>query len=142
MYHVSNREITPGTINSWGIAGECLFFSNNKYSVSGGNEAWVYEADFDCVLAFDLDDQESIAEIMNWFDVDEDDAIEMLTGENASDYVEDATAEDEWWLQGIRGEAARNMGFDGCQDRDENGTVYIVPMKNRESQLTLVEVCK
>ena len=57
----------------------------------------------------------------------------LLTGDPLAD------AENDWWLQGKRGECAVTMGFDGCEDRDEQGTVYIVPMKGREIELTLVE---
>ena len=50
--------------------------------------------------------------------------------------------EGSWWLQGKRGECAVKMGFDGCEDIDEQGTVYIVPMTGRESELKLIDVCK
>lgn len=43
-------------------------------------------------------------------------------------------------LQGKRGECAVKMGYDGCEDVDEQGTVYIVPMFGREKELTLVEL--
>ena len=42
-----------------------------------------------------------------------------------------------WWLQGKRGECAVKMGHDGCEDEDEQGTVYIVPMTGREKELIL-----
>ena len=35
------------------------------------------------------------------------------------------------------GECAKKMGFDGCKDEDEQGTVYIIPMFGREEILVL-----
>jgi len=32
------------------------------------------------------------------------------------------------------------MGFDGCEDEDEQGTVYIIPMLGREDELKLIKV--
>lgn len=134
MYHTSPNKITEGAINDFGVAGDCLFFSDDVYQMSAAGSVHVYEADFDCVEAHRLEDDEIISEIAGRFDVDEDDAERMLDGrDSAHDHGGDG--EDDWWLQGKRGECAVKMGFDGCEDKDEQGTVYIVPMKGRENEL-------
>lgn len=126
-------------INKLGIADDCLFFSDGIYRMSPVS-TYVYEADFDCVAAYELHDEEIIAEIAERFDCDLELAESLLDGREC-EWNQDfeCDAEDSWWLQGKRGECAVKMGFDGCKDVDEQGQVYIVPMSGRESELTLVE---
>ena len=131
MYHTSPQPITE--INSFGIAGDCLFFSDSVYSL--GESAVVYEADFDCVAASQLADDEIIAEIADRFNVDVDTAESLLDG-SENEWDHGADADDSWWLQGKRGECAVKMGYDGCEDTDEQGRVYIVPMTGRLNELT------
>ena len=138
MYHTSPSKIEAGTINSLGIAGDCLFFSDDVYSMSAA-EVVVYEADFHCIRASQLEDDEIVAEVAARFSVDADTAESILDG-SESEWDYGADAEDSWWLQGKRGECAVKMGYDGCEDVDEQGTVYIVPMTGREDDLRLVGV--
>lgn len=138
MFHTSPKEIKSGSINKSGIAGSCLFFSDDVYQMSASS-AYVYEADFNCVRARQLHDEQIIADIANYFDVDADTAESLLDG-SESEWEHGADDDGSWWLQGKRGECAVKMGFDGCEDEDEQGTVYIVPMVGRELELTLVEV--
>lgn len=133
MYHTSPQPIAAGTINSLGVAGDCLFFSDDVYQMSA-DTVYVYEADFETVKAGELDDEAIINEIASRFDVGADTA-ESLLDASESEWSHGADAEDSWWLQGRRGEAAAKMGFDGCEDKDEQGTVYIIPMTGRESEL-------
>lgn len=135
MYHTSPNKITEGSIHEFGVAGSCLFFSDDIYQMSADN-VYVYKADFDCVAAYRLDDETAIAEIAEHFGVNEDTAEGLLDG--SVEWEGHIGAEDSWWLQGRRGEAAARMGYDGAKDRDEQGTVYIVPMKGREGELTEV----
>jgi len=137
MFHTSPVKIE--NINSHGIAGSCLFFSNDVYRMSSSS-VYVYEADFNCVSASELHDESIISEIANYFDCDEDLAESLLDG-SESEWNQDfeCDGEDSWWLQGKRGECAVKMGFDGCEDEDEQGAVFIVPMMGRESELKLVE---
>ena len=135
MYHTSPTKITK--INTNGIAGDCLFFSDDIYQMSAASTL-VYEADFNCVSASQLHDENIITDIANFFSVDAETAERLLDGsENEWDY--DCDGEASWWLQGKRGECAVKMGYDGCKDCDEQGTVYIVPMTGRELELTLVK---
>lgn len=136
MYHTSPTKIEKGMINHGGIAGDCLFFSDDVYQMSDA-AVYVYEADFDCISACNLEDDEIIAEIAEKFGVDSDTAEGLLDG-SESEWDYGADAEDSWWLQGKRGECAVKMGYDGCEDEDEQGTVYIVPMSGREGELSLV----
>lgn len=140
MFHTSCELITPGSINKFGVAGSCLFFSDNVYYMSSASHEAkiVYEAEFDCINASQLYDELIIELIADKFNVDKKRAEGLL---DASELWFDHSSDDEagWWLQGMRGECAVKMGFDGCKDRDEQGTVYIVPMFGRESELTLSE---
>ena len=136
MYHTSPNKITEGTINEFGVAGDCLFFSDDIYKMSAAT-VYVYEADFDCIPACKLEDDEIIAEIAERFGVDTD-AAESLLDASENEWDHDCDAEDSWWLQGKRGECAVKMGYDGCEDIDEQGTVYIVPVAGRENELTEV----
>ncbi|MBF4443735.1 hypothetical protein KLK36_07355 [Vibrio anguillarum] len=109
--------------------------------MTASRTCYVYEADFDCVRASQLYDDEIIADIARYFDVDESTAESLLDGTQNEWCLDDFDCEGEnsWWLQGKRGECAVKMGYDGCEDEDEQGTVYIVPMAGRESELKLVE---
>lgn len=138
MFHTSPNKISSGSINRFGVAGSCLFFSDSIYQMSNASK-YVYEADFNCVRVSQLHDEEIISEIAEYFSVDSDTA-ESLLDASENEFDHGADAEGSWWLQGKRGECAVKMGFDGCEDRDEQGTVYIIPMIGREQELTLVEV--
>lgn len=141
MYHTSPTPITPGTINKFGIAGDCLFFSDDIYVMTASVTVYVYQAAFDCVDASQLYDAEIVAEIAEEFDCDTDTAQRLLDARcNAFDVADEDAGEKDWWLQGKRGECAVKLGFDGCEDQDEQGAVYIIPMFGRESQLKLVNV--
>lgn len=136
MFHTSPVKIEK--INKNGIAGSCLFFSNKIYSMSN-KSMYVYEADFNTIEVSKLYDEKIITRIAKYFDIDTETAESLLDGsENEWDYGADADGS--WWLQGMRGECAVKMGYDGCKNRDEQGTVYIIPMFGRESELKLIEI--
>lgn len=140
MYHTSPCEIFPGTISNFGIAGDCLFFSGGIYVMTSSPTYYVYEADFNCIEACKLYDEEIVKKIAYRFQCLEEVAENLLCAkESLFDQDFAAEAEDDWWLQGLRGECAVKMGYDGCQDFDEQGTVYIVPMFGRESELKLIK---
>ena len=141
MFHTSPSEIKVNSINSYGISNSCLFFSDDIYQMSQAS-IYVYEANFNCIEASELHDVEIIAEIADMFDVDVDDAEKLLDGSACEWDYSCCDGEMSWWLQGKRGLCAVLMGFDGCIDSDEQGLVYVVPMKGREKELLLVEVLK
>ena len=140
MYHTSPNKILPGSIHKQGIAGDCLFFSNDIYQMSDCS-VYIYEADFNCVAVESLYDEDIINEISLKFSVDNEIAEALLDSSQNEWELEGADfekmAEFSWWLQGKRGECAKKMGYDGCEDRDEQGTVYIIPMYGREGELKL-----
>jgi hypothetical protein len=140
MYHTSPNRIEAGTIKSWyGVAGDCLFFADDIYVMTQANEYYIYEAHFYCVRASELYDNDIVVEIAERFLCDQE-LAESLLDASADGWEQEFefTAEDSWWLQGKRGECAVAMGYDGCEDTDEHGRVYIVPMSGRESELTLI----
>ena len=113
MYHTSPNKIEAGTINRFGVAGDCLFFSNNVYVMTASTTVYVYEAEFECEDVFRLYDAGIVAEIAERFDIDEATAEGLLKGEGTV-WEHDGEAEDAWWLHGKRGGCAWLMGFDGC----------------------------
>lgn len=138
MYHTSPNKIEAGSINKQGIAGSCLFFSDDVYQMSESS-IYVYEADFDCVRASELYDEEIVSRIAERFNCDEEDAERLLDGRANEWDFDGCDGYDSWWLQGMRGECAVKMGYDGCEDEDEQGTVYIIPMFGREHELKEVD---
>ena len=137
VLHTSHEEISK--INNSGIFGECLFFSVNEYFMTNRTHV-TYELELDESKIIDvscLDDDETIERIAQYFDISNEDAAEILTGEKSVfDLTDDYEAD--WWVQGVRGECAKKMGFDACADIDEQGTVYITPMLGRENDLKKV----
>ncbi len=145
MYHTSPNEIKEGTINNYGVADDCLFFSDKIYVMTPGSY-YVYEASFNKVIeAYELEDEEIVNEIAERINCDKDLADDLLKSVQRAEWwmIEnnrDPDGENMFWLQGKRGECAKKMGFDGCLDVDEQGSVYIVPMSGRESELKFIEV--
>jgi len=135
MYHTSPTKITE--INKYGIAGDCLFFSDDIYQMSAA-ATFVYEADFSCVSASQLFDENIITDIANFFSVDLEVAEDLLDG-SKSEWDYECDGESSWWLQGKRGQCAVKMGYDGCKDSDEQGRVYIVPMSGKVDKLKLIQ---
>lgn len=135
LFHTSPSEIE--TINKFGQFDDCLFFSTNVYEMSAG-ETITYSIDAEnmrFVEAADLHDDEVIAEIAERFEIDLDDAESLLDGSDSVWNHGFGDADADWWIQARRGECAKKMGFDGCKDHDEQGSVYIIPMFGRESIL-------
>lgn len=135
LFHTSPKEITK--INRFGQFDDCLFFSSNVYEMSAC-ETITYSIDASnmrFIDASDLHDDEIIAEIAERFDIDLDDAESLLDGSDSVWNHDFADADADWFIQARRGECAKKMGFDGCEDQDEQGAVYIIPMFGRESIL-------
>ena len=86
----------------------------------------------------DLYEESVIKNIMEVLEVGADAAERMLDGrDNAFDHGRDG--EDDWWLQAKQGEAAKLMGYEAVEAKDEQGSVWIVPMLGREADLKLIE---
>jgi len=78
MFHTAPSKIE--SIHDMGIAGSCLFFSDDVYVMTASSSYYVYEADFNCVRASQLYDEKIVAEIALYFDIDEDTAESLLDG--------------------------------------------------------------
>lgn len=142
IFHTSPNKIEK--INAYGIAGDCLFFSDEEYVMTASSTYFVYslEVSEDEVIAVNqLHDDGIIEEIAEYFSVDSETAESLLDG-SESEWTHDCDGEDSWWLQGKQGECAKKMGYKACQSDDEQGTVYIVPMLNREPDLEIEKEVK
>lgn len=132
VFHTSPVKIEK--INKYGTFGECLFFSSDVYQMSKASVN-VYSIELDDVIsASQLYHEDSIAEIAERFNVDVETAEGLLDG-SESVFELGFDGEDDWWLQGVRGQCANLMGYDACEDEDEQGAVYIVPMFGKEHLL-------
>lgn len=137
LFHTSPTKIE--SISKFGTFDDCLFFSNEVYEMSAC-ETIVYSIDasnMSFIDASDLHDDEVISEIAERFEIDLDAAESLLDGSGSVWNHSFGDADADWFIQARRGECAKKMGFDGCEDQDEQGTVYIIPMFGRESILVL-----
>ena len=129
IIHTSPEAITKITKN--GLFDDCLFFSVDEYAMGKVGAVYTLEISEDKIVEVcDLDNAEVIDNIMTALDVDEDEAIELLTSNE-----NDLDGDDSWWIQAKQGQCAKLMGFEACEAVDEQGVVYIVPMMGREKDL-------
>lgn len=136
LIHTSPTEIKE--IDAHGLFNDCLFFSSTEYHMSRAS-IFTYKIEIsenriieDC----SLDDDETITQIVNALSIDRDTAQDLLNSKlTAGDITGDY--EDGWFIQAMQGQAAKNMGYLGCESEDEQGCVYIVPMNDRLSELKL-----
>lgn len=137
LIHTSPEKIK--TIHAHGLFDDCLFFSSTEYTMTQANSVFVYSLEQDeekVVAVYDLYDEEVVSEIAERLDISEDVAERVLDGRNSVwDYSDEA--DDAWWLQAKQGECAKKMGYEACESQDEQGSVYIIPMLNRENELIL-----
>ena len=127
---------SPTVIERIDMIGGCacngtLFFSTNDYAM--GNVLVSYDmelSDDEIVAASQLHDDEIISEIADLFDVDNDTAESLLDASHSELSLENCDGDKSCELQGLRAECAQKMGFIACEDRDENGTVYMIKMNN------------
>jgi len=143
LFHTSPTEIKAGTINDDGILGECLCFSADIYQMCPGKViTYEIEIDEDDIIEansfFYRDDYKKldiiIKNIMEYAECDEEQAQEYLSQRDSH-----GDGEVDWRIQGYTGEAAKALGYRAAQAEDEQGQVYIIPMLNNESLLTLHE---
>ena len=135
-FHTSPREIKE--INSWGALGEVLCFSSTVYCMSAAENVIVYTIELDeseIVEVCELDCEESAQEIAALLSISEDDAARVLDGRDSALLDHGADAEQDLAVQGIQGLAAKRMGYRAAVGNDEQGAVYLVPMRGRESEL-------
>ena len=142
LTHTSPSPITE--INRFGTFNDCLFFSTNRYVMTASNEVYTYEINIDedsIVRASELHDQDIIEEMALIWDLSEEDAEGLLDGSvNGWTDIEDWDGDKDWAVQAYQGKCAKKMGYVACESEDEQGSVWIVPMSGKESDLTLVDV--
>ena len=145
IFHTSPNVISKINKNNH-LFEDSLFFSDNIYSMGGSH---VYSINIETytgklfITGYDLiyrndyskDIIEFIEEIKDMSDSIDDDIAEEILAEK--DFIADYTGdyEDEWTIQSIQGKIARKLGYLGFKGKDEQGTVYIIPMYGREDLL-------
>jgi len=139
--HTSPTEITK--ITPFHLFEGSLFFSTNGYTMTQSNVIYTYSMDIDeeeITDQFELYDEEIITEISEELNISVEDAERVLDGRDSAILDHFSTAEQDWWIQAKQAECAKKMGFVGVESVDENGTVYIINMIGKESELNLISV--
>jgi len=155
LIHTSPGKIEK--IDEYGMFNDCLFFSLEPYYMTQARPVYTYSIEINegkIISVGDLYDEEIISEIIEDLgefalteELDESLAEKLLDGSklicdlaphDTMDYTE--YSEYEWEIQRKQARAAVNMGYEGCQGTDEQGTVYIIPMFGRESELKLKSI--
>jgi len=142
-------------ISRQGLFGDSLCFSDNEYWMGDCRRdgACVYELSVESVATggqiYYHDDVESdeVMSLIRGFaaecDMSEEAALEFIcerTDYDALDHLDaDAAAEASWAAQAVAAKVAVCLGYEGFKGRDEQGTVYIIPMTGRIGELVLVE---
>ena len=148
LYHTSPEKIEKINKHRGPFSG-ALFFSDTPYFMSSASKL-VYTVNVDDSDFLDLDDLDDDLEILEdikhmysvLFDdeIDTDDAYDYLVEDsNIFDQGFDGelASEFSWFLQGIQAKAAKNQGYLGVKSQDEQGTVWIINMIDREHLLSL-----
>ncbi len=142
LYHTSPVEIDK-IEQSHGVFGDVFFFSDSVY-VTGAGERVVYSIDASGLAfaePYQLDDAGVVSEIAKHLGVGEEDALDLLDGSKQPHDFEpfrvDAKAAQDafWYIQRQQAQCAKKMGYDGCETKDEQGTVWMIPMFGRDELL-------
>ena len=154
VYHCSPAKI--GTIKkSFGQFGGALFFTHEPYSLS--DSPFTYEIslrDEDVIEVSSLECDETVSEIKDLasrfldLDICDDIAWELMTAEETIFSLLDSentdvdfsdASEFDWAIQGLQAEAANKMGYLAVHAHDEQGSVYIINLVNKEHLIELSE---
>ena len=147
MIHTSPVEIKK--INSTGLFGSFLCFSQNEYVMTCSGSHFSYKIEIDdselieasrlfyhpeAELLNDL-----VLEVCEKYGVDKDMA-ENLIGEmeNGFDVIYEFDSDDAWEMQHRTARAAKILGYRGCIMEDEQGTLYMIDMLGKECELKQV----
>jgi len=150
VYHTSPEKIE--SIHTNGALGECLCFSTLPYTMTAKADAdiYVYALEIDERDIIDVEDLyhlPQVVEIADLLGVSVEDAEKILDGSEDIPPQDDGGAkygvymdyaELSWAVQGLQGLAARGQGYEAVWGRDEQGSVLIVPMLDREKDLKLI----
>lgn len=148
LYHTSSEIIT--TVKK-GLFGKAVCFSSSPYFMcTNPSKAYVYSLETNGLkiieaghIFFDENWERAmpvVASLMERLTVNEDTARDLLDQTtDLSDLKEDTSIEgnfieNDFWLQGQRYEAATLMGYDGIEQRDEQGAMWMLSVETILSQ--------
>jgi hypothetical protein len=147
LYHTSPEAITNITSSYDNEFQGALFFSSTPYFMSGASK-FVYQIDISedqvlevCDLDYNQDIIDEIKERFNVFfdiDIDDDDAYDYLLEDlSVWDTMSgrEECADFDWFIQGMQAKAAKKENYVAVEAEDEQGTVFIINMINKESLL-------
>lgn len=143
IFHTSPQAITE--IYESDVFGDVLFFADKPYYRLPSKFVYAIDIPDDEIWSqwqlFRSRDEDVVAaieraakEMAEELGIDFDRAEHILTDEDA-DYRD----LDGWTVQSYIGKLAKYADISCIRSRDEQGTVYIVPMAGKVDQLTLVE---
>lgn len=152
LYHTSPNRIEK--IDRYGKFGSMLFFSSEPYFMTAtSSDVVLYSIDLDEDKILNIDSvfyrydsseeaglQEVIEHVMHVLEVDQETAENLLDNSQSiqADHVDVAmsdSAEADWFVQEQQGEVAKSLGYEAALTRDEQGSVYIACMFEREKDL-------
>ena len=144
LFHTSSTEIKA--INTNGLFGEFLCFADSPYFMTEAASPVVYAIEIDendiieAGQFFYHEDaaklQPLVERIMRMVGCDEETAEDLLSGKQALiDIAEDFDYEQDFEIQRLQGLAGKTLGFRAVQTVDEQGTMWLVGMAGRESEM-------
>lgn len=151
VIHTSSEEIKE--IRPDGLFDDCLFFALNEYAM--GEVVAVYELQLDddnVIAGHELEfngtaEQSAIEDLVDFCDglIDKYEAFDLLCdrsdvwSNDKFENVDTSTMTDiSFAIQRLQGRIASEDGFDAFRSRDEQGTVFIVPMTGKLNRLQKV----
>jgi hypothetical protein len=142
LFHTSAKKIDK--VSPFGLLGSSLCFAINPYVMTAAACAITYKielSDSEIIEASQLFYHENasalsdlVKEFCDRFDVEED-AAESLISEQS--HIDTSDAEDMMNVQKFTSRAASLLGYRAVRCDDEQGSVYIVEMLNKENELEI-----
>ena len=138
VFHTSPNKIE--SIEDREMFGDSLFFSDSEYSMGDVKHTYVIDIDEDKIIEaqtipfkYDLSKGKPhtiIDDFAKKHDMDFDEAEDLIVNQGSHDDPDIS-----WESQGALGKIAKSLGYDAAQTVDEQGGVYIVPMKGKIDDL-------
>ncbi len=136
IYHTSPRKITE--IRSDGVFGSGLFFALDPYWMKFSEDGYIYSLDRDNLNILEIGDVAYDSEMWEKSEKLLCKMAKCLGVSNASEALEDMETGEHtkhdcdlsFLSQKYALDLAKNLGFDGVELRDEQGTAYLIDMTN------------
>lgn len=146
LFHTSAEKILEITQN--GLFDEFLCFSASIYTMTAGDYiAYKIDIDEDQIIsarglfyhadAAKLDDL--VADFAARYGVDADTAEEIIS---EREQLDSSNADELWDVQRYTARAAKLLGYRGVCGQDEQGSVYLIDMLGKESDLMIAQIFK